>query len=84
MKCAPGASCVDRAPRRGERWVCPGPGAGRRAEATAIRGYVTVKGGDVPSFDFTSGSWVVTREGSRRARRAAEAWVRWLRGGNQP
>ena len=47
--------------------------AGHAPEATAIRGYVTVKGGDVPAFDFAGGSWVVTSEGSRVvARRAAE------------
>ena len=50
-----------------------GPAPGDAPEATAIRGYVTVKGGDVPTFDFTSGSWVVTSEGSSVvARRAAE------------
>ena len=31
VKCAPGASCVDRALRRGERGFRAGPGAGRRA-----------------------------------------------------
>ena len=55
-----------------------GPAPGDAPEATAIRGYVTVKGGDVPAFDFTSGAWVVTSEGKRRARRAAEMWVRGL------
>ena len=50
-----------------------GPAPGDAPEATAIRGYVTVKGGDVPAFDFTSGAWVVTSEGSGVvARRAAE------------
>ena len=73
VRCAPGASCTIEHCVAANAGFVRGPAPGDAPEATAIRGYVTVKGGDVPSFDFTSGAWVVTSEGSGVvARRAAE------------
>ena len=73
VRCAPGASCTIEHCVAANAGFVRGPAPGDAPEATAIRGYVTVKGGDVPSFDFAGGSWVVTSEGSTVvARRAAE------------
>ena len=72
VKCGPGASCVI------DHCVATNAGFVRNEappdapEATAIRGYVTDKGEDVPCFELASGSWVVTTDGAAVVARRAE------------
>lgn len=72
VKCGPGASCVI------DHCVATNAGFARNEappdapEATAIRGYVTEQGADVPCFELASGSWVVTTDGAAVVARRAE------------
>jgi len=62
IKCGPGASCVV------DHCVCINAGFSRAPcppdapEAIKIRGYLTAKGADVPTFSITSGAWTVTTD----------------------